>query len=85
MNAVNPCRFTKGTMMTPDEYRAALTELGLTQNAAAKFLGVTPVTARKWAARKGRQTKDGVEIPHGPPEPVARYLKSLIALKRMLP
>jgi hypothetical protein len=71
--------------MNSEEYRAALTELGLTQQAAAKFLGVNSVTARKWAAKKGRVTKAGDAIPPGPPETVARYLKHLIALKRMLP
>ena len=71
--------------MDSQEYRAALDELGLTQQAAAKFLGVNAVTSRKWAAKKGRVTKAGDSIPPGPPETVARYLKHLIALKRMLP
>ena len=70
--------------MDSQEYRAALEELGLTQQAAAKFLGVNAVTARKWAAKKGHMTKAGVSIPPGPPEPVAKYLNHLIAMKKML-
>jgi transposase len=69
--------------MNSDEYRTALNELGLSQQQAAKFLGVNAVTARKWAAKKGRVTKAGDVIPPGPPETVARYLKHLVALKRV--
>ena len=36
--------------MTPQEYRAAITELRLTQVAAGRFLGVTPRHSRRWVA-----------------------------------
>lgn len=35
--------------MTPDEYRAALSAVGLTQQAAAKLFGAGERTARRWA------------------------------------
>ena len=54
--------------MTSTEYRAALESLGLSQVGAARFLGVHEVTGRRWA-------KDG------PPEPVARFLRLMIALQ----
>lgn len=71
--------------MTPDEYRAALKELGLTQNQASKLFGVNAVTARKWAANKPRVTKSGDHVPPGPPTPVAKHLELLLILKRLLP
>ena len=36
--------------MTPDELRAALTRLGLTQSGAARLLHVEPRTVRRWIA-----------------------------------
>lgn len=36
--------------MTPDELRAELKRLGLTQNGAARFLDVQERTVRRWAA-----------------------------------
>ena len=54
--------------MTPNEYRAALKALGLTQNAAGEFFGVNPVTGRRWAKI-------------GPPAPVAKMLRLMLALK----
>jgi DNA-binding transcriptional regulator YiaG len=36
--------------MTPDEYRAAIDKLGLSQVAAAKLLGVDARTSRRWAS-----------------------------------
>ena len=54
--------------MTPDEYRAAIAELGLSQNAAGRFFGVHEVTGREWAKR-------------GPPPCVSKFLRLMIALK----
>lgn len=36
--------------MTPDEYRAALKTLGLTQSGAGRMLGVSPRTAQTYAS-----------------------------------
>jgi DNA-binding transcriptional regulator YiaG len=36
--------------MTKKEYRAAIAALGLSQLAAAEFLGISPRTSRRWAA-----------------------------------
>lgn len=54
--------------MTGEAYKAAIAELGLTQNAAGRFFEVHEVTARKWAA-------------NGPPAPVAKFLRLMLALK----
>lgn len=35
--------------MTPDEYRAAIARLGLSQVAAGRLLGVDGRTSQKWA------------------------------------
>ena len=35
--------------MTPTQYRAAIKKLGLTQNGAARFLGVHSRTSQRWA------------------------------------
>lgn len=48
--------------MTPDEYRAALETLGLSQLAAGRWLGVSPRTAQQYA-----QT--------GPSGPAARAIR----------
>lgn len=56
--------------MTPDEYRAAIAALGLTQLAAARLLGVNPRTSRKWACG---------EAPIA--EPAVRMLRLMIALR----
>lgn len=53
--------------MTPDEYRAALSELGLTQVAAGRLLGVSPRTAQTYAAE-------------GPRGPAALAMRLLLAL-----
>jgi len=53
--------------MTPDEYRVALKSLGLTQNEAGRWLGVHEQSGRRWASE-------------GPPEPVAKILRLVIAL-----
>ena len=36
--------------MTANQYRAALSRLGLTQVAAARLFGVNAATSRRWAA-----------------------------------
>jgi hypothetical protein len=35
--------------MTPDQYRAAIASLGLSQQAAGRWLGVSPKTAQNYA------------------------------------
>lgn len=55
--------------MTPDEYREALTRLGLTQGGGARMLGVDERTSRRWA--NGER-----DIP----PPVQRFLRFLIAI-----
>ncbi len=70
--------------MTPDEYRAALKELGLTQNSFARWLGVNSVTARKWAANKPRAGAGGNLHEAGPPEPVIKMLRFMVALRRLM-
>lgn len=57
--------------MNTAEYRAALDALGLTQVSAGHFFGVHDVTARKWAKSTG----------NGPPAPVAKFLRLMLALK----
>lgn len=47
-------------MMTKDQYRAALAQLGLAQEEVGKLLGAGPRTARRWASGE-------VEVP-GPVE-----------------
>jgi DNA-binding transcriptional regulator YiaG len=54
--------------MTPDEYRAAIAKLGLSQVAAAKLLGVDARTSRRWA--NGERDM---------PAPAVRFLQYLIA------
>lgn len=54
--------------MTATEYRAAIEKLGLNQSSAARFFGVHDVTGRRWAA-------------DGPPPPVAKMLRLMLALK----
>lgn len=56
--------------MTPQEYRATIAALGLTQVGAARFLGVNDRTSRRWIA--GERAVD---------EPIARFLRYLIAAK----
>jgi hypothetical protein len=54
--------------MTPDQFRAALARLGLTQAGAAALVGADPRTARRWAKL-------------GPPQYMAAILRLLIAKK----
>lgn len=55
--------------MTANQYRAALEALGLTQGAAAKFLGVSLKTAHNYA--------NGGAIP----EATAKLLRLMVRLK----
>lgn len=54
--------------MTPDEYRAALCDLGLTQAGAAPVLGVSTRTAEYYAQK-------------GPSAPAALAIRLLLALR----
>jgi DNA-binding transcriptional regulator YiaG len=56
--------------MTSNQYRDAIEQLGLTQAAAARLLGVDTRTSKRWA-------NDERTIPG----PVERFLKYLIARK----
>lgn len=56
--------------MTPAQYKKTIESLGLTQVGAARFLGVDDRTSRRWIAGER-------EVP----EPVARFLKFLVASK----
>ena len=53
--------------MTADQYRAALATLGLTQNAAGRWLGVSKRTGQKFAA-------------DGPTPPAARAIDVLLRM-----
>jgi len=55
--------------VTPDEYRAAIDKLGLSQVAAARLLGVDERTSRRWA--NGERDM---------PAPAVRFLRYLIAI-----
>jgi hypothetical protein len=55
--------------MTADEYRKALSRLGLSQVGAASVLGVSPRTAQTYAAE-------------GPSGPAALAIKLLLALPK---
>jgi DNA-binding transcriptional regulator YiaG len=57
--------------MTPDEYREAIAELGLSQGAAARLLGVDARTSRRWAIGE-----------RDVPPPAERFLRYLIATGR---
>lgn len=57
--------------MTGREYKDAIAILGLSQVAAAHLFGVNDRTSRRWA-------DDRQDVP----EPVARFLRYLIATKK---
>ena len=57
--------------MTADEYREAIEQLGLTQSAAARLLGVDDRTSRRWACGE-----------RDIPPPAERFLRYLIATGR---
>lgn len=54
--------------MTPTQYKAAIKVLGLSQERAGEWLGVSPRTSQNYAAK-------------GPPEPVAKLLRLMLRLK----
>jgi hypothetical protein len=54
--------------MPPTQYKAAIKTLGLSQERAGVWLGVSPRTSQNYAAK-------------GPPEPVAKLLRLCIKLK----
>jgi DNA-binding transcriptional regulator YiaG len=54
--------------MTPDEYRQAIEQLGLSRVAAARLLGVDARTSRRWASGE-----------RDVPPPAVRFLRYLIA------
>lgn len=57
--------------MTSDEYRAAIAQLGLSQGAAARLLGVDDRTSRRWATGE-----------RDVPGPAIQFLKYLIATRK---
>ena len=57
--------------MTPEDYRTALTTLGLTQQAAGRWLRVSPKTAQNYAK-------------HGPSGPAAVAVEMRLALTPVL-
>lgn len=54
--------------MTPKQYKAAIDKLGLSQERAGVWLGVSKRTGQNYAAK-------------GPPEPVAKLLRLVLRLK----
>lgn len=56
--------------MSPAEYRSCIAKLGLSQNAAARFLGVSIISSKRWARLDGE---------YRPPAPVALLLRFLVA------
>jgi hypothetical protein len=54
--------------MTPKQYKTIIEQLGLTQEGAGEWLGVSPRTGQNYAAK-------------GPPEPVAKLLRLMVRLK----
>lgn len=54
--------------MTPKQYKTIIDSLGLTQEAAGEWLGVSARTGQNYAAK-------------GPPEPVAKLLRLMVRLK----
>lgn len=56
--------------MTPDQYRAAIQKIGLSQHRAAKFLGVSPRTSQGYALGE-----------YPVPDAISKLLKLMIRLK----
>ena len=56
------------TPMTAKQYRAIIEGLGMTQEGAGEWLGVSARTGQNYAAK-------------GPPEPVAKLLRLMVRLK----
>jgi DNA-binding transcriptional regulator YiaG len=57
--------------VSPDEYASAIEQLGLSQIAAAKLLGVDGRTSRRWISGERDVS-----------EPAARFLRYLIATRK---
>ena len=57
-----------GRGVTGKQYSVAIKSLGLSQVGAARFMGVHPVTGRRW-------------VKDGPPPPAAKFLRLMLALK----
>jgi hypothetical protein len=53
--------------MTPKQYKAIIDQLGLSQERAGEWLGVSARTGQNYAAK-------------GPPEPVAKLLRLMVKL-----
>jgi DNA-binding transcriptional regulator YiaG len=60
--------------VTPRQFKKAIETLGLTQNGAARFLGVDDRTVRRWVSTDPDDQR-------GIPNPVANFLNFLIAAK----
>jgi DNA-binding transcriptional regulator YiaG len=56
------------TGMTPKQYKTIIEQLGLSQERAGEWLGVSARTGQNYAAK-------------GPPEPVAKLLRLMVRLK----
>lgn len=54
--------------MSPKQYKTIIEQLGLSQERAGEWLGVSPRTGQNYAAK-------------GPPEPVAKLLRLCVRLK----
>jgi hypothetical protein len=54
--------------MTPKQYKSIIESLGLSQEAAGVWLGVSPRTGQNYAAK-------------GPPEPVAKLLRLMVKME----
>lgn len=54
--------------MTPKQYKTIIDQLGLSQERAAEWLGVSARTGQNYAAK-------------GPPEPVAKLLRLMVKLE----
>lgn len=57
--------------MTADQYRESIEQLGLSQVAAARLLGVDERTSRRWASGE-----------RDVPGPAAQFLRYLLAVKQ---
>jgi predicted DNA-binding protein (UPF0251 family) len=54
--------------VSPTQYKAAIKTLGLSQERAGEWLGVSPRTSQNYAAK-------------GPPEPVAKLLRLVVEMR----
>ena len=63
-------RADKGGRMTPNQYRAAIAALGLSQEGAGRWLGISPRASQGYALGE-----------YPVPEPTAKLLRLVIRLK----